>query len=440
MLTAIKNNRSLTFYQTPKLQRSVNVDWECSTVQSMTSATNASMVYSTVNQTNAINNAYLQLRSDVIGRGLQYANGKVASRGGFMAENWHAGTYNLDATIKKVSTRATVPAETKLASADIVVDDNTEYSLKYYKDASSSANAQTNPGYKGQKLLIPDDQLDEAKQVLGDKATHNEQKGRFDAAAIQKDASNRLTDRVTGPQGTESTPLSKEDDLELAKAIKSDKTVDENAIDKVFEKRGVTAKKDQAIRRNEINGLKAAVAIAAGVGLTIGIVSTLAQSGISLDSVKAAVINGLSSSLESGSLAAISFGVGRTLGETAKQAIIGHLGTAATDNIVKMVDMGVIGGLSILVFSVYQFTKLKIKGVATRHALVQVGKQALISLSILTVSIAAQGVFGGAAGMIVATAAGLITVTYSVADAVHQRNFAERIRIYTIEQYTPYFA
>lgn len=82
MLTAIKNNRSLTFYQTPKLQRSVNVDWECCTVQSMTSATNASMVYSTVNQTNAINNAYLQLRSDVIGRGLQYANGKVASRGG----------------------------------------------------------------------------------------------------------------------------------------------------------------------------------------------------------------------------------------------------------------------------------------------------------------------------------------------------------------------
>ena len=149
--------------------------------------------------------------------------------------------------------------------------------------------------------------------------------------------------------------------------------------------------------------------------------------------------NGLSGSVESGALAAVSFGVGRTLGESAKQAIIGHLGTIATDNIIKMVDMGVIGGLSILVFSVYQFTKLKLSGVATRQALVQVGKQALISLSVLAVSIAAQGVFGGAAGIIVATAAGLITVTYSAADAVHQRKFAERIRIYTIEQYAPYF-
>ena len=63
-----------------------------------------------------------------------------------------------------------------------------------------------------------------------------------------------------------------------------------------------------------------------------------------------------------------------------------------------------------------------------------------ISLSVLAVSIVAQGVFGGAAGIIVATAAGIITVTYSITDAVHQRNFAERIRIYTIEQYTPYFA
>ena len=63
-----------------------------------------------------------------------------------------------------------------------------------------------------------------------------------------------------------------------------------------------------------------------------------------------------------------------------------------------------------------------------------------ISLSVLAVSIVAQGVFGGAAGIIVATAAGIITVTYSITDAVHQRNFAERIRIYTIEQYTPYFS
>lgn len=105
-----------------------------------------------------------------------------------------------------------------------------------------------------------------------------------------------------------------------------------------------------------------------------------------------------------------------------------------------MVNMGVVGVLSIAVFSTYQFVKLKIHGVATKDALMQVGKQALFSLSLLAVSIAAQGIWAGAAGLIVSISIGIIMVSYSVADSVHQRHFSEKIRVYTIENCYPSFA
>ena len=104
-----------------------------------------------------------------------------------------------------------------------------------------------------------------------------------------------------------------------------------------------------------------------------------------------------------------------------------------------MINMGVVGALTVVVFSAYQFIKLKRNNVATKDALIQVGKQALFSLSLLAVSIAAQGIWGGAAGIIVSVSVGIIMITYSVADSIHQRHFAEEIRVYTIEKCCPSF-
>ena len=438
MIAAIKNNRSLTFYQTP--YQNEKRPSLLSDLAAIMPVPNAAIETSTMQQTAAINEAYLRIRTSVIERGLNYANNSVASRGGFMAENWHAETYNLDATIKNERTNASVPAETKLASADVVVDNQQGYSLKYLINADSSANAQTNPGYKDQKLLVPTDQLNDAEQALQRKATPNDKKGRCNAADIQRDAADRLTDRVKGPGGVESTPLDKESDLKIAKAIKPDKTVDEKSIDDVLRESGVTKKKDHAIQKNELHGLGTAVAIAAGIGLTIGFVTTLARTGISPESIKAAAVNGAKGGAEAGAMTAVGYSVGRTIGEKATQTILSNIGVSATENIAKMVNMGVVGILTISVLSVYQFTKLKIQGVATKQALMQVGKQAVVSLSILALSIAVQGAYGGAAGIIVSTGVGLILVTYTIADSVHQRKFSEKIREYTIEKYTPYFA
>lgn len=194
--------------------------------------------------------------------------------------------------------------------------------------------------------------------------------------------------------------------------------------------------------KNEIRGLGIAVAIGAGLGMTIGFMTTLAQSGVTPDSLKLALAEGVKGGLESGLLAGIGYGIGRTIGELASKTVAGvleNLGVTITDNISKMINMGVVGTLTVVVFSAYQFIKLKWSGVATKDALIQVGKQALFSLSLLAVSIAAQGIWGGATGIIVSVSVGIIMITYSVVDSVHQRHFAEKIRVYTIEKSYPSF-
>lgn len=197
------------------------------------------------------------------------------------------------------------------------------------------------------------------------------------------------------------------------------------------------------VLKNELKGLGLAVAIGAGIGFTIGFISTLAQSGITPDSLKNAAATGLKGGLESGVMSAASYGIGRTLGDVATQAItrvIENIGITVTENIAKMVSMGVVGTLTITLFSAYQFYKLKTQGLSTKEALVQTGKQALFSLSVLAVSIAAQGIWGGSAGIIVSVSIGIITISYSVIDAVHQRHFSNYVRVYTIDRCYPVFA
>lgn len=195
--------------------------------------------------------------------------------------------------------------------------------------------------------------------------------------------------------------------------------------------------------KNELRGIGIAAAIGIGVGFTIGFAVTLAESGITPDSVKAAFANGAKGGAESGILSVIGYGIGRTIGETVVAAVTGlleNIGMEITENISKLCSMGVVGAMMVTVFSVYQFAKLKLKGVTTHDALVQVGKQALFSLSLLAVSIVVQGVCGGCAGIIVSTSVGIICVVYSLGTVVHQRHFSEKLQIYMIDKCKPVFA
>lgn len=214
--------------------------------------------------------------------------------------------------------------------------------------------------------------------------------------------------------------------------------VDNEAMDKVMEDTGIKGKVKNAIRKNEIQGLASAVAIGAGIGFTIGFAVSLAQSGITPDSVKYAFVNGGKSGVASGVQSVVGYGIGRTIGQVATNAIEGVLSNAGleiTANISKMCTMGTVGAITVAVFSTVQFVKLIYRGECLKSAAIQVGKQALFSLSLLAISIAAQGMWGGPAGIIVSIGTGIVIVSYTIADAVHQRTFAEECHIKTIEEY-----
>ena len=196
------------------------------------------------------------------------------------------------------------------------------------------------------------------------------------------------------------------------------------------------------IIKTELSGLGIAVSIGATVGFTIGFSVSLAQNGISPESLKCAFVEGGKSCISSAIQSALSYGIGRTVGQLASQAVEGiltNIGIEITKNISLMCYMGVVGVLTIAVFSVYQLLKLIRQGVAVKEALIQVGKQALFSLSLLAVSIVAQGIWLGSAGIIVSISIGIILISYSVADIVHQRRYSEFIREYMIGKAKPIY-
>lgn len=194
--------------------------------------------------------------------------------------------------------------------------------------------------------------------------------------------------------------------------------------------------------KNELCGVGVAAAIGAGVGFTLGFAVSLAQSNVTPESLKFALAEGGKDGASSGVQAVVGYGIGRTLGQTAAnglEGILSNAGLVITDNISKMCSMGAVGSITIAVFSTYQFVKLLHNGMATKEAAVQVGKQALFSLSLLSVSIAAQGIWGGPAGLIVSISTGVLFITYSIADIVHQRHYSQYIREYMIEKCKPSF-
>lgn len=389
-------------------------------------------------QTQNICLGFSQLKESVIQRGTTYAKNTLASRRGYVAENFIAESYNLDAKIKKSDDHAYVPESNKDASPDIVYDyDSKEASLKYYKDYKQSAKAQTNPKYKDQTRVIPEDQVDEAKEFLEKLARKNEMKGRDEASQLQRQTAEKIDSKIQGRDGVESTELTKKQSDELAEAFTVDENgntiVDESKIDKVLKETGIEAKVRRAKLMNELKGIGIATAIGFGVGITITAVMELASSGIEAANFDRIITNSFFAGVESGALSIASYGINKLT----SNVLHSSFGVNLLTDFGYTVNFAAAGLISIAIFSTYQFVKMKINGVDTSKALSIVGRQAMFSLSVLAVSVIAQGVYGGPAGIIVSTTIGLIYMTYNVAETIHQRKVADRIREYTIEQYKP---
>ena len=420
MLTAIRNNRSLTFYQQPKQSQS-----------SISSMYSGGIAASSFAETSSITRVETHFFKSSLKTNINYAN-KMAQK--FATEYTNStGATRIDFISSPdgdvISTRANM--DNSVTKAKVV---------SKQEDLMVAQQGGTPPA------KISNEMLKELQKELRDidltKLSDSEIKQLHKKYFGDTDA-HHLNDKHTHPaQANDPDNLINVSEEEHYSKYHPEGTR-ESTTGEPLDRRGMMQKATKkSVFKNELRGLGIAVAIGAGLGMTIGFVTTLAQSGVTPDSLKLALTEGAKGGLESGLLAGVGYGIGRTIGEVASKAVAGvleNLGVTITDNISKMINMGVVGALTVVVFSAYQFIKLKRHGVATKDALIQVGKQALFSLSLLAVSIAAQGIWGGAAGIIVSVSVGIIMITYSVADSVHQRHFAEKIRVYTIEKCYPSF-
>ncbi len=81
--------------------------------------------------------------------------------------------------------------------------------------------------------------------------------------------------------------------------------------------------------------------------------------------------------------------------------------------------------------------KLKIKGYSTKESFMRVGKTARLSFSILMLSLIAQGVWGGYAGLIVSVTSGVISTGIQVVEIRHDKDIRRKISLYYIELTEP---
>ena len=105
-----------------------------------------------------------------------------------------------------------------------------------------------------------------------------------------------------------------------------------------------------------------------------------------------------------------------------------------------MCNIGVAGSLTIVIFSVYQFAKMKRMGLSTKECLIRTGKSAGLSFSILILSIVTQGIYGGSVGVIVSVVAGIIMTGNILKKEAKTRKIAKKITIYSISLTEPLFA
>lgn len=194
-------------------------------------------------------------------------NGKYSSRytqsnasvAGFLAEDWHSYTYNIDATAAGKNTMAKTVESNGFGSVDVSVGDKYEASLKYYKNGTESAKAQAESfmqryqeecaklsrngkdipsmdeyfdqrGLKSEQIelyrsiytdqtrIIPSDQMEEAKEYLRRKIAKESNKSGVNRPKIAnstQETLDLLADRIS-TDGAESIPLSNKEAQAIA--------------------------------------------------------------------------------------------------------------------------------------------------------------------------------------------------------------------------------
>ncbi len=188
---------------------------------------------------------------------------------GFVAEEWHAGTFNIDAIRKLSEHRAWTLKENGYGSVDIDTNFGKQYSLKYSNTAKDAEQMQALldkntriPKYHEQERLIAAEQLDDAKAIARRREIRNILT-RADVADSHKETRAHLTGKVSDDNGIESKSLSIKESKQIAKEINQDGFY--------AEKHGFT--KEQLIEEVRINYINQAMK----AGLTAASITAITQ-------------------------------------------------------------------------------------------------------------------------------------------------------------------
>lgn len=156
----------------------------------------------------------------------QYINQGIKQFKGYVAEEYTAGTYNIDAIASGSKDRAIVNHENSWGSVDIhTTESNIEVSSKVYKTARDSAKQQyafdSETGkskYYEQKRLIADDQTGKANKYLDDRYENID--GRTKEGRALKETRENITSQLKNDEGVQSKKFTKKETEDIAKEAK----------------------------------------------------------------------------------------------------------------------------------------------------------------------------------------------------------------------------
>ena len=280
---------------------------------------------------------------------------------GFIAEQYHAQTFNLNAEATGSPFRAKVlePTGNGYAknSVDIVIVDEgghivRRYQSKYCKDAEATARAFEHGDYRGQQKLVPEGQ--------------------------EQDIAKKVTTVIEAPDGTSSAPLSKERAQELQEEAQSGKWNDLNWNE--------YKTKDLAIGIGKQAGQAALMGAAIGVGFDVAQKVWNGEEIKGEELVETAVVSGAD------------FGV--------KAAAAGALKVGAEKEIIKVIPKGTPAG-TIANIAYVAVENVKVVGkMATGELTVKEGLEKMEQTTVATVAGIAASTKGAAIGAAVGSVLG----------------------------------
>lgn len=189
---------------------------------------------SNVAQNDAINlqNAHIQQINEAIDQLAKsinehpHLNLDVEQFKGFVAEEMHAGTFNIDAIRQGSAHRAWTLQQNGYATVDVETNFGMSYSLKYSNTAKDAENLQAAlnpdtgaPKYQGQERLIAAEQVEDAKYWAHRRGLKDIE-SRPDVSHSHMETEEHLVRKITDGEGIESKELSIKESKQIAKEAK----------------------------------------------------------------------------------------------------------------------------------------------------------------------------------------------------------------------------